>query len=84
MTVYVVIDSSGYEGEHDIFIAGIYSTIDKAKEKFADRVSWAKFDIEELDGNWWFKEKETDFYAEESDRCSRNWIHIWIEEREVE
>ena len=102
MTVYLVIDSGGYEGEHDVFITGIYSTMEKAHENFVRRVrdsklSFGEFvDDEEYVGpdeeyeekfvpeeGWWFEETETDFYAEESDRCSRNWTHIWIEEREV-
>lgn len=81
MTVYLVIDSAGYEGEHDVIIAGVCSTMAKAKEKFTERVRWAKSDMDE---DWVCEETETNFYAEESDRCSRNWTHIWIEEKEVE
>lgn len=36
-----------------------------------------------VDESWAFEETETSFYASEIGRCSRNWIHIWIEEREV-
>ena len=80
MKVYVVIDSGGYEGEHDVIVVGVYSTMEKAKEKFAERVNMTKDDMND---KWEFEETETDFWSEELYRCSRNWNHIWIEEREV-
>ena len=80
MRVYLVIDSGGYEGNNATLIPGICSTIDKAKEIFSKRVDDVKYDIDE---NWEFEETETSFYASEIGRCSRNWIHIWIEESEV-
>jgi hypothetical protein len=82
MTVYVVIYSCGYEGEHNTVISGICSTIEKAMERFISTVDDAK--CCDIDYNWTYDETETEFWTQEPDRCSRNWIHIWIEAREVE
>ena len=80
MKVYVVVDSGGYEGENYAEVVGIYSTKEKAKERFTEQVDWTK---SEFDGNWEIDEKETEFCASEIGHCSRNWCCICVEEREV-
>lgn len=96
MKVYILIEDSGYEGENDVIILGIFSTPEKAKEKFIERVYWAKYDFGQFvedeendeeefiaDEGWEFEETETNFWAQEITRSSRNWVNIWIAEEKV-
>ena len=103
MTVYVVIEHSGYDGDNYAGVAGIFFNKEDAKKKFNQKVRWVKSDIgewvedEDFDGpdeeyedkfvvneDYEFEETETNFEAWNVDRCSRDYINIWIEEREVE
>ena len=80
MKVYLVMNSYGYDGEHGADTIGVFSTMEKAKETFAQRVRWAKSDMDE---NWDYEETEVAFWTEERYHGSRNWNYIWIAEREV-
>lgn len=91
MTVYLVIEHSGYDGDNYAGVGGIFFDKEKAKETFTQKVKWAKSDIGEwvedefvVYENYEFDETETSFEAWDVDRCSRDYINIWIEEREVE
>ena len=81
MKVYIVMEDCGYEGNNDVTIVGIFSDPENAKEVFGECIKSAKLDMDE---DWEFEKTENNFWACEKYRSSRNWINIWIAEREVE
>lgn len=81
MKVYVIIEDFGYEGENNVTILGVFSTEEKAKEKFIESVKLTKF---YMNKDWEFEETDTGFWSWEKHRMSRNWININIYEEEVE
>lgn len=80
MKVYLVMNSYGYDSERGADTIGVFSNMVKAKQVFAQQVSWAKSDLEE---DWDFEETDKAFWAEKRYYSSRNWNYIWIVEREV-
>ena len=80
MKVYVIIEDAGYEGDNDVTILGVFSTEEKAKDRFRCCVASTRF---HMNKDWEDEETETNFWAWEKYRMSRNWIHIWIAEEEV-
>ena len=60
MKVYLVIEHSGYDGDNYAGVAGVFSTKEKAKEKFVQKVKWAKSDIGE-----WVEDEDFDGPDEE-------------------
>lgn len=80
MKVYIVMEDTGYEGDNDVTILGVFSTEEKAKEYFKHNIELTKF---HMNKDWEFEEIKNNFWACEKYRSSRNWINIWIAEEEV-